>query len=33
MDDRAMSQTSSPFRTIRSLADYLGQQIERGSSA
>jgi hypothetical protein len=32
MDDRAMSQTSSPFRTIGSLADYLGRQIERGPS-
>ena len=33
MDDRAMSQTSSPFRTVRSLADYLGRQLERGPSA
>jgi acyl carrier protein len=28
MDDRAMSQTSSPFRTVDSLADYLGLQLE-----
>jgi acyl carrier protein len=33
MDDKAMSETSSPFRTIRSLADYLGRQLESGPSA
>jgi acyl carrier protein len=27
MDDQAMSQTSSPFRTVDSLADYLGRQL------
>ncbi len=27
MDDRAMSQTSSPFRTVESLAAYLLQQL------
>lgn len=32
MDDRAMSQTSSPFRTVDSLADYLGQQLARTPS-
>jgi hypothetical protein len=32
MDDRAMSETSSPFRTVNSLADYLGRQLERGTA-
>lgn len=27
MDDRAMSQTASPFRTVASLADYLARQL------
>lgn len=27
MDDRAMSQASSPFRTVATLADYLLRQI------
>lgn len=27
MDDKAMSETSSPFRTIGSLAEYLGRQL------
>jgi len=33
MDDRAMSQTSSPFRTVDSLADYLGRQLQREPTA
>src|SRR6266487_1655486 len=33
MDDRAMSQTSSPFRTVDSLADYLGGQLQREPTA
>ncbi|HYK40847.1 MAG TPA: acyl carrier protein [Thermoanaerobaculia bacterium] len=32
MDDRAMSQASSPFRTVGSLADYLGAQLSGGAS-
>jgi acyl carrier protein len=27
MDDKAMSETSSPFRTIGSLAEYLARQL------
>lgn len=33
MDDRAMSQASSPFRTVDSLADYLGRQLQREPTA
>lgn len=33
MDDRAMSEASSPFRTVESLADYLARQLERASSS
>ena len=32
MDDRAMSQASSPFRTVASLADYLRAQLSDGAS-
>jgi acyl carrier protein len=32
MDDRAMSEMSSPFRTVDSLADYLGRQLARTPS-
>ena len=32
MDDRAMSQASSPFRTVGSLADYLGAQLSASAS-
>lgn len=27
-DDRAMSQRNSPFRTVRSLADYISKLVE-----
>jgi len=33
MDDKAMSETSSPFRTIRSLAEYLERQLEHAGTA
>ena len=32
MDDRAMSQASSPFRTVASLAVYLAAQLSAGSA-
>jgi acyl carrier protein len=28
-DERAMSQTRSPFRTVQSLAEYAGQLVEQ----
>ena len=33
MNDQAMSQTRSPFRTVRSLADYALAQIATGESS
>jgi acyl carrier protein len=30
-DERALSQTSSPFRTVQSLADYVWALIQEGS--
>jgi acyl carrier protein len=33
MDDRAMSESSSPFRTIDSLADYVMRQLAAGSAS
>ena len=30
-DERAMSQTSSPFKTVGSLADYIAQLMKGGS--
>ncbi len=33
MDDRAMSESSSPFRTIDSLADYVMRQLAAGPAS
>jgi acyl carrier protein len=32
MDDRALSQTRSPFRTVRSLADYAESRMSDGDA-
>lgn len=32
-DERAMSQTSSPFRTVGSLVDYVAQCVEAAQNA
>jgi acyl carrier protein len=31
MDERAMSQTRSPFRTVGSLGDYIAQLLDAGA--
>ena len=32
MDDRALSQARSPFRTVQSLADYAGARVAEGGA-
>jgi acyl carrier protein len=32
MDDRAMSESASPFRTVQSLADYIARQMGGGAA-